>query len=90
MSILTAASGNVNDLGLTLTFDLIRTPGSYVCNWDGNLLRLQPDGLRSGGSPALNLVGSAPLTVTKLSHDPNLSLESAKALATELHVPVTF
>jgi hypothetical protein len=78
------------DLGLTFAFDAIPTPGAYVCNWSGHLLRLPREAIGTQGAPALNIVGTQPLTVTKLSHDPYIPLNQAKRLAGELQVEVAF
>jgi len=70
--------------GATVPFDTIASPGTYVCNWSGHLLRVPRGSVRAGQSVGLNIVGREPLTVTKISDDPDLPLTQARALAAEL------
>jgi hypothetical protein len=74
--------------GVSVPFDSIRDPGSYVCNWNGHLLRVPRQALRPNS--VMNLVGPEPLFVTKLSDDPDLSLLSARRVAERLHVSANF
>jgi hypothetical protein len=70
--------------------DTIGSSGAYVCNWSGHLLRV-PEGLVPVGWPlGLNIVGREPLTVTKISDDPDVSLTRARALAASLGVTAGF
>lgn len=73
-----------------IPFDTIRTPGSYVCNWNGFLLRVPPDAMGPDGGRALNIVGAEPLFVTKISDDPDLPLPRARAFATQHRLRVNF
>lgn len=73
----------------TIPFDAIRSPGSYICNWNGHLLRIPAGTVRPEGEP-INLVGPTPLFVTKISDDPGLPLSQARELATELRVKPSF
>ena len=76
--------------GATLSFDAICEPGAYICNWSGHLLRVPADGITPGRSPLLNIVGSEPLTVTKICDDPFVTLTKAKLLASNADLAVNF
>ena len=78
------------DAGQTFAFDAIPSPGAYVCNWSGHLLRIPAEALTRAGQPTVNIIGSNPLTVTKLSNDPFIPLSQAKRAADELHLTVAF
>ena len=74
----------------TIAFDQINEPGSYICNWSGHLLRVPEDGVAAGRSPLLNIVGSEPLFVTKISDNPFITLTKAKMVASNLDINVNF
>jgi hypothetical protein len=74
--------------GVSVPFDAIGAPGAYVCNWSGHLLRV-PEGA-AGRALGLNIVGHEPLTVTKISDDPQVSLTDARHLAAGLGVTAGF
>lgn len=98
LSVMTAtetASSNTNgrscpQTGVTVPFDAVQSPGAYVCGWSGHLLRVFGRGLMSDESPLLNIVGGEPLTVTKISDDPRVSLPEARGLAWALGLSVRF
>ena len=73
----------------TIPFDAIRAPGTYVCNWNGHLLRV-PSGSFGNSDAHINLVGPTPLFVTKISDDPGIPLRQARELASELAVTPSF
>jgi len=76
--------------GASIPLDTIGSSGAYVCNWSGHLLRV-PEGLAPVGRPlGLNIVGREPLTVTKISDDPDVSLAHARTLAASLGVTAGF
>jgi len=77
-------------VGATCTFDAIGSPGTYICNWSGHLLRVPEDGVTPGRSPMLNIVGAEPLTVTKISDNPYITLTKAKLLASNFDLNVNF
>ena len=77
-------------LGATLTFDALDTPGTYVCNWNGHLLRVTQPAVAAGAGPAFNFVGSEPLTVTKISDDPYVPINEAKRLAKGFQLAAQF
>ncbi len=74
--------------GVSIPFDSIRSPGAYVCNWSGHLLRVPPAALIPNG--VMNIVGPEPLYVTKLSDDPDISLGGARQIARTLKLRPTF
>ena len=76
--------------GNTIAFDQINEPGSYICNWSGHLLRVPEDGVAPGRSPLLNIVGTDPLFVTKISDNPFITLTKAKMVASNLDINVNF
>ncbi|MCA9244623.1 MAG: hypothetical protein KDA32_11740 [Phycisphaerales bacterium] len=78
------------NIGTTMPFDNINECGTYICNWSGHLLRVPEDGFVAGRSPLLNIVGSTPLTVTKISDNPYLSLTKAKLVASNFDLYVNF
>lgn len=84
------AGGARGAAAISIPFDTIREPGTYVCNWNGFLLRVPaemqtPDRLRS-----INLIGAEPLLVTKISDDPQLPVTQARAAAAALSLKVSF
>lgn len=74
--------------GVSIPFDSIRAPGSYVCNWNGHLLRVPAAALIPNS--VMNLVGAEPLYVTKISDDPALPLSQARAAARRYHLTPGF
>jgi hypothetical protein len=76
--------------GVTVPLDTVMSPGAYVCNWSGHLLRVPPRGLMPGGALTLNIVGGEPLTVTKICDDPDVPVPEARGLAWCLGLSVGF
>jgi hypothetical protein len=76
--------------GSTVPFDKINEPGCYVCNWSGHLLRVPDDGIAPGRSPLINVIGSEPLFVTKISDNPFVPLTKARMVACNLDIAVNF
>ena len=58
--------------GAQVPLDTVDAPGAYVCNWSGHLLRISERSLLPAGPLALNIVGAEPLTVTRISENPDL------------------
>jgi len=77
-------------VGASIPFDGINEPGAYLCNWSGHLLRVPTDGVTPGRSPMINIVGQQPLTVTKISTDPFITLTKAKLVASNFDLQVNF
>jgi hypothetical protein len=74
---------------VSIPFDAIRDAGAYICDWDGQLMRIWAGAL-SAASPAINIVGREPLTVTKISDDPDVPLVRARDLAAQFGVTAGF
>ena len=75
---------------MTFPWDKINSPGTYVCNWSGHLLRVPEDGVTAGRSPMLNIIGHEPLYVTKISDDPYIPLTKARLQASNFDINVNF
>ena len=78
------------NFGSVLPFDGISENGAYVANWSGHLIRVPEDGLAQGRSPLINIVGTEPLTVTKISDNPFVPITKARLLASNFDVNVNF
>lgn len=76
--------------GTTVRFENIQEPGCYVCNWSGHLLRVPADGVAPGRSPLINILGTDPLFVTKISNNPFVTVTKAKMIASNLDCAVNF
>ena len=76
--------------GAAVPFDTITSSGAYVCNWSGHLLRVPMHSLVPGGPLGLNIVGGEPLTVTKISDNPDVPLIAARDLAQSFGLDVAF
>ncbi len=86
----TAGCMPVTNVGATIPFDAITTPGAYVCDWSGHLLRVPEEGVSPSCTPMINIIGNAPLTVTKISDNPFLTISKAKLIASNYHLNVDF
>lgn len=76
--------------GAVFPFEHINEPGSYICQWNGHLLRVPDDGVAAGRSPMLNIVGPEPLFVAKISNNPWIPLTKARMLASNYDLHVNF
>ena len=79
-----------NNCGMTIPFDKINEPGTYLCNWTGHLLRVPEDGVAPGRSPLLSIVGCEPLWATKISENPYITITKARMLASNYDLNVNF
>jgi hypothetical protein len=87
------AAPNFNSTTTTITtypWDQISTPGTYVCNWSGHLLRVPADALSGARVPQINIVGCQPLFVTKISNDPFMTIGQARLTACNQGLSVNF
>ncbi len=66
------------------------TPGCYILKQTGTLLRVPPDALIPGRSPAIDVVSNQQWFVAKISSDPYMTLSKARAVAADLDLPVNF
>ncbi len=78
------------ELGRTEPFEQICAPGCYILKQTGTLLRVPPDALVPGRSPAIDVVSKDQWFVTKISSDPYMVLSKARAVAADLDLPVNF
>jgi hypothetical protein len=76
--------------GTQVPFQAINTPGCYICNWSGHLLRVPQDGVAAGQPTALNIVGNEPLFVTMLSENPFIPVTKARVLAADFDLACSF
>ena len=76
--------------GVTGPFDRITYPGTFVVNRSGELLRIPEDALQPGRTPAIDIVSRDPWMVTRISNDPYLPLNKARALAADMDLTVNF
>jgi hypothetical protein len=76
--------------GKTFAWDQLNEPGTYVCQWTGHLLRVPEDGVTAGRSPMVNIIGTEPLFVTKISDNPWITLTKARMLASNFDLNVNF
>jgi hypothetical protein len=75
---------------VTMPFENINEPGTYVCQWSGHLLRVPEDAVAPGRSPLLTMVGQEPLYVTKISDDPYVTMTKARLIASNCDIYVNF
>ena len=76
--------------GSKVAFESITEPGCYICQWNGHLLRVPPDGVAPGRSPLLSIIGRDELFVTKLHNDPYIPLTKARMIAANWDIAVNF
>lgn len=84
------AEAQCASFGATVPFEAISESGAYICNWNGHLCRVPEDGIAQGRSPLINMVGPEPLTVTKISDNPFITITKAKMLACNCDLHVNF
>lgn len=77
-------------VGTTFGFDQIESPGAYVCNWSGHLLRIPDDAVNHGRSPVLEILGKDDLQVTKISENPFIAVTKARMVTSDLDLDVNF
>ncbi len=88
-SVETHASARV-EFGPTCYFDQISTPGCYILNHTGTLLRVPDDSLMPGRSPAMKPVSNRKWIVTKIADDPFIPLTQARMTAANLDLHIDF
>lgn len=77
-------------IAATVPFGEIDTPGAYLTNWSGHLIRIPEDGVKQGRSPVIEICGKEPMLLTRLSDDPFIGMTKARMLAADLDLPVNF
>lgn len=73
-----------------ITFDAIREPGTYVCRWSGLLLRVPKEASTAARPGRMGLVSNEQLYVTRISSDPGIPVATARTLAKEAGVSISF
>ncbi len=73
-----------------IPFEELNTPGTYLSNWTGHLIRVPEEGVKQGQSPVIEILGKEPMLLTKLSSDPFIGMTKARMLAADLDLPVNF
>lgn len=68
----------------------IPSPGCYVCNWNGALMRVSDAAFMSGGFTSFNFTCTDPLTVTYLCCDPTATVEECRNWASGSNVYCNF
>lgn len=76
--------------GTTVPFAGLNAPGTYVCNWNGQLLRIPVRTSVPADSLCIRAGTHGPLLVTMLSHDPAISVPRARQLADSLGLAPAF
>ena len=76
--------------GETVPFSNINSPGCYICNWSGHLMRVPEDGVAAGRSPLVSMIGPQVLFVTKISDNPFIPVTKARLLASNFDLSVNF
>ena len=76
--------------GTQFPFAKLTEPGTYFCNWSGHLIRVPQDAVRQGRSPVIEILGTEPLYVTKLSDDAFIPVTKARMIAADLDHAVNF
>ena len=74
----------------TIRLDCIEEAGAYLCRWSGHLLRMTDQGVNLKNVPAISMLADKPLFVTKISDDPDVSLDEARTVAKEAKLFVDF
>jgi hypothetical protein len=74
----------------TLRFQEINSPGTYLWNETGNLLRLPEEVVKPGHSPIFEIATQGDDRVTKLSDNPYMPRSKARLLAADADLQVNF
>ncbi len=86
------ATGTCTEYAAGTTFDVnaLTSPGCYVCNWNGSLLRVSDTCFSSSNFTGFNFTCSDTLTVTYLTNDPTATTETCRSLASSCYVYTNF
>jgi hypothetical protein len=77
-------SGSAAGDSVQMSADCISAPGCYVCDWNGHVLRVQAESGQTRRSLMVSIVGSRPLTVTRISENPFIPLSEARLRASNV------
>ncbi|MCP3906357.1 MAG: hypothetical protein GY715_22270 [Planctomycetes bacterium] len=75
---------------ITVPFNEICEPGTYICNWSGHLMQVPQNAITSEGVPYINIWGKETPCVTKISDDWNMNIDDARELANNCDCQVNF
>ena len=70
-------SAQGSSVGSSLEFENIDSPGAYVFEHSGHLLRVPADAIAPGRSPLMAIDAKHPLRVRKISNDPFITKTKA-------------
>ena len=76
--------------GMTLPFNGIHEPGTYIFCRSGHLLRVPETGIGPEHTPLMSVVAADSLMVTKIDDDPYIPVAQARLLAANQDVAVNF
>ena len=76
--------------GTTFTVNDIATPGCYVCNWNGSLLRLNDSCFDSSNNTYFSFSSNDTMTVTFLSDNPYASIGECRQIANSSDITFNF
>ncbi|MHC4697170.1 MAG: hypothetical protein ACYTFA_10540 [Planctomycetota bacterium] len=71
-------------------FSGISSPGAYIEDCNGNLLRVPEEALAQDHTPLMEIVSKTPCMVTRISDDPWLVISKARQLAADADLQVNF
>ncbi|MHA2264560.1 MAG: hypothetical protein ACXAEN_19370 [Candidatus Thorarchaeota archaeon] len=83
-------SQDKNVSGERTQFDHINSPGAYICEWSGHLLRVPEDGVTQGRSPMISMSANSDLYVRKISSNPYILATKARLIASDQDLDVNF
>ncbi len=72
------------------TRDVIRRPGTYVCTWNGQLLRVPQESTPGGFVMPAHTEGGRTQPIIQISDDPYVGITKARFLASNLSIVVDF
>lgn len=75
---------------VTVPWDEINSPGTYVFKDTGDLARIPKEALMQGGSPLIEIKSRRHNVCCKLSDDPYIGISKARQLAADYDLPINF
>ena len=76
--------------GTRLALHGVRSPGLYLCEWNGHLLRMPRTAADDEPDLSFNIHAAGDRTVVKLSENPDLPLPTARHIAETYGLRTTF
>lgn len=70
-------------VGGSVPYDSINSPGAYVFEQTGHLLRVPEDSIKPGRSPLMQIDSKEPLRVVKISNNPFITATKARMIASQ-------